>query len=251
MIRFAAAAIPGCAAMLLSLISNCLSGQNNAAILRFEVASVKPSKPGQGPHGTPLRISHGRVTLDDASLRQIIGHAYSVQRVRVLNSPSWSNSRGFDVVAKAEAPDATEDQIRRMLQTLLLERFKLAAHREKREMQAYALAVGKNGPKVREAATGESGTLDDKPGQLVFKKAPMSSLAALLANILDTPVEDMTGLKGLYDFTLPVGDRLVPGVNDPREILPYAVEQIGLKLELRKMPVEVVVVDHAEEPSPN
>jgi uncharacterized protein (TIGR03435 family) len=189
--------------------------------------------------------------LDDASLRQIVGHAYGVQRVRVLNCPSWSDSKGFDVIAKAEDPDATSDQIRRMLQTLLVDRFKLAAHLEKREMQAYALIVGKNGPKVRDAASGESGSLDDKPGQLVFRKAPMLSLAALLANILDTPVEDMTGLRGLYDFTLPVGDRVAPGVTDPREILPYAVENIGFKLELRKMPVEVVVIEHAEEPSPN
>lgn len=244
-------ATPARAMVLLSLISGTLSGQNDAGTLRFEVASVKPSEPGQGPHGAPLRISHGRVTLDDATLRQIIGHAYSLQRVRVLNCPGWSDSRGFDVIAKAENSDATEDQVRRMLQTLLLERFKLAAHREKREMEAYALAVGKNGPNVRDAAAGEKGTLEDRPGQLVFKKTPMSSLAALLANILDTPVEDITGLKGLYDFTLPVGDHVAPGINDPRERLPYAVESIGFKLELRKMPVDVVVIDHAEEPSPN
>ena len=249
--RFLTAAIPARSALLLSLVCVTISGQNNVAILRFDVASVKPSTPGRGPHGTPLQISHGRVTLDDASLRQMIGHAYGVQRVRVLNCPGWSESKGFDVVAKAADPNATTDQIRRMLQTLLLERFKLAAHLEKREMPAYSLAVGKNGPKVRDAASGENGSLDDKPGQLVFKKAPMSSLAALLANILDTPVEDRTGLTGLYDFTLPVGDRVAPGVTDPREILPYAVENIGLKLELRRMAVEVVVIEHAEEPSPN
>jgi uncharacterized protein (TIGR03435 family) len=239
------------AEMLLLLISGAISGQNNAAILRFEVASVRPSKPGQGPHGTPLVINHGRVTLDDASLRQIIGHAFSVQRVRVLNCPSWSDSKGFDVIAKAEDPDANEDQIRRMLQTLLLERFKLAAHREKREMQAYVLAVGKNRPKVRDAVADEKGSLDDKPRQLVLKNTPMSRLAALLAKILDTPVEDMTGLKGFYNFILPAGDGVAPGVNDPREILPAAVKNIGFELEFRKMPVEVVVVDHAEEPSPN
>jgi uncharacterized protein (TIGR03435 family) len=238
-------------AVLLLLTAGIILAQNNPATLRFEVASVRPAKPGQGPHGTPLVISHGRVTLDDASLRQIIGHAYGVQRVRVLNCPSWSDSEGFDVIAKAENSDATQDQIRQMLQTLLVERFKLAAHREKREMQMYALVVAKNGPKLRGAAPGEKGGLDDRPGRLVFQKTPISSLAALLANILNTPVEDMTGLKGLYDFTLPVGDGVAPGVSDPREILPNAVESLGLKLESRKMPTEVVVVDHAEEPSPN
>jgi uncharacterized protein (TIGR03435 family) len=238
------------AAMFLLLINGAIFAQS-AAVLRFEVASVKPVKVDTGPHGVPLVVNHGRVTLDDASLRQIIGHAYNVQRVRVLNCPSWSDSEGFDVVAKAENPNATLDQIRQMLQTLLIERFKLAAHREKGEMQMYALVVGKRGPKLREAAADEKGGLDDRPGQLVFQKTPISSLAALLANILNTPVEDMTGLKGLYDFTLPVGDRVAPGVNDPREILPDAVRNIGLKLESRKMPVEVIFVDHAERPSPN
>jgi uncharacterized protein (TIGR03435 family) len=238
-------------AVLLLLTAAIIFAQNKPGTLRFEVASVRPSKPGQGPHGVPLVVNHGRVTLDDASLRQIIGHAYNVQRVRVLNCPSWSDSEGFDVIAKAENPDATQDQIRQMLRALLLERFKLAAHREKREMQMYALVVAKNGRKLRESAPGERGGLDDRPGRLVFQKTPMSSLVALLANILDTPVEDMTGLKGLYDFTLPVGDAVAPGVKDPRELLPDAVENIGLKLESRKMPVEVVVVDHAEEPSPN
>jgi uncharacterized protein (TIGR03435 family) len=125
------------AAMFLLLISGAIFAQS--AALRFEVASVRPVEIETGPHGVPLVVNHGRVTLDDASLRQIIGHAYNVQRVRVLNCPSWCDSEGFDVIAKAEDPDATQDQIRQMLQTLLLERFKLAAHREKGEMQMYAL----------------------------------------------------------------------------------------------------------------
>jgi uncharacterized protein (TIGR03435 family) len=239
------------AAMFLLLINGTILAQNNANALRFEVASVRPVKIDTGPHGVPLVVKHGRVTLDDASLRQIIGHAYNVQRVRVLNCPSWCDSERFDVIARAEDPDATKDQIRQMLQTLLLERFKLAVHREKGEMQMYALVVGKHGPKLHEAAADEKGGMDDRPGQLVLRKTPISSLAALLANVLNRPVEDMTGLNGLYDFTLPVGERVAPGVNDPREILPDAVENIGLKLESRKQPVEVIFVDHAERPSPN
>ena len=240
------------AAMLLFLAATAVFGQTNAATLRFDVASVRPTNPGNPAHGTPMVISHGRVTLNDASLRQLIGHAYNVQRVRVLDCPSWCDSEGFDVIAKAPSPDATQDQIRQMLQTLLADRFKLAAHREKREMQTYALAVGKSGPKLHDATADDEGGLDDKPGLLVFKKTPISSLAALLANILDTPVEDMTRLKGLYDFTLEVAEGpAAGGAGDPRDILENAVENIGLKLEFRKQPVEVMVVDHAERPSPN
>jgi len=168
-------------AVFLLLVSGLVFGQNSGSTLRFEVASVKPVSPGRGPHGVPLVVNHGRVSLEDASLRQIIGHAYGVQRVRVLACPSWCDSEGFDVIAKAENPAASEDQIRRMLQTLLLERFKLAVHREKREMQMYALVVGKHGLKLSEAAADEKGGMEDKPGQLVFHKTPVSSLAAFLA----------------------------------------------------------------------
>jgi uncharacterized protein (TIGR03435 family) len=241
------------AAGFLLLTTSTIFGQTNVASLRFEVASVRPADDaGRGPHGVPLVVSHGRVILDDASLRQIIGHAYGVQRVRVLSCPSWCDSEGFDVIAKAENPGATENQIRQMLQTLLLERFKLVVHREKHEMQMYALVVGRHGPKLREAAADEQGGLDDRPGQLVFRKTPMSRFAALLANVLDAPVEDMTGLKGFYDFRLQVADGAAPlGTNDPLDILPNAVEYLGLELESRRRPVGVIVVDHAEKPSPN
>jgi len=233
------------------LATGAIFGQNHASVLRFEVASVKPVNPGKGPHGVPLAVNHGRVTLDSATLRQIIGHAYGVQRVRVVNCPSWCDSEQFDVIAKAENPEAGQDQIRRMLQTLLLDRFKLAVHPEKREMQMYALVVAKNGSKLREAASDENGGLNDRPGQLVFQKTPMSSLAALLANILNTPVEDMTGLKRLYDFKLQVGGGAAPGTSDSLDTLSSALENLGLELDSKKQPVDVIVVDHAERPSPN
>jgi len=156
------------------------------------------------------------------------------------------------VIAKAQNPQATEDQIRRMLQALLIERFTLAVHREKREMKMYALVLGKQGLKLREAPADEKGGLDDRPGQLVFQRTPVSSLAALLANILNTPVEDMTGLKRLYDFRLQLAGGPAPlGASDPLDTLPNALENLGLKLEARTQPVDVVVVDHAEKPSPN
>lgn len=240
------------AGMLLLLTTSAIFGQSSAGTLRFDVASVRPGNPDNPPHGTPLVINHGTVTLNDASLRQLIGHAYNVQRVRVVDCPSWCDSEGFDVAAKAENPDATQDQIRQMLQTLLAGRFGLATHREKRKMQMYTLALDKNGPKLHDATADEKGGLDDRPGHLVFKKTPMRSLAALLANILDTPVEDMTGLKGLYDFTLEAADGAAAGgAGDPRDVLRNAVENIGLKLESGKRPVEAVVVEHAERPSPN
>jgi uncharacterized protein (TIGR03435 family) len=97
------------AAMFVLLVNGAVFAQANATPLRFEVASVRAAGPGRGPHGVALVIDHGRVALNDASLRRIIGHAYNVQRVRVLNCPSWSDSEGCDVIAKAGNPAATQD----------------------------------------------------------------------------------------------------------------------------------------------
>src|SRR5258708_36847225 len=94
----------------------------------FEVASVRLVKRAVGPHAVGLRPSHGRITIEAATLRQMIGLAYRVQRVLVQGGPSWYDSEMYDVVAKAESADATVDQMRPMLQTLLADRFKLAVH---------------------------------------------------------------------------------------------------------------------------
>src|SRR5437868_1104682 len=112
----------------------------------FEVASVKPV--GR-PVEPLLNIAHGQLHLT-ASLRQIIGVAYSVQRFRVVGGPGWVNTELFDVVAKAEKPDVAQDQIRVMLQTLLADRFKLSIHRETKELDVYSLVVGRGGPKLQE-----------------------------------------------------------------------------------------------------
>src|ERR1700693_5231005 len=104
----------------------------------FEVTSVKPVKPLAGPHVVSLIINHGRLNIEAAELRQIVGQAYAVQRIRVLGGPVWADSDQFDIAAKAESADATRDEIRTMLQTLLAERFKLVVHRETKEMPAYS-----------------------------------------------------------------------------------------------------------------
>jgi uncharacterized protein (TIGR03435 family) len=84
----------------------------------FDVASVKPVNPPAGPHVVSLIINHGRLNIEAAELRQIVGQAYAIQRVRVLEGPGWADSDQFDIIAKAERTDATRDEIRSMLQTL-------------------------------------------------------------------------------------------------------------------------------------
>src|SRR5215469_2592421 len=152
-----------------------------AQVPSFEVASVKPVNPPAGPHVVSLIINHGRLNIEAAQLRQIVGLAYGIQRVRVLGGPGWADSEQFDIAAKAESADATRDEIRSMLQTLLAERFKLAVHRETKDLPAYSLVLAKSGSKLKAAAQdGKSGMANTVgPGggeQTVFEASPLRIL---------------------------------------------------------------------------
>ena len=233
------------------------------AKLEFEVATIKPLEVPKGGRSVSLILNHGTARLEAATLRQIIVQAYSVQRVRVIGGPAWYNTEQYDVLAKAENPDSTPDQVREMLKSLLADRFKLALHKETREMPIYSLAVDKGGPKFEKAAADEKPVVQPGPmGRLVFQAQGMLSLVNTLANMLDMPVDDRTGLTGRYDFTFErfptdlTGHRSADGAAppmrpDPRDYLPESVEKLGLKLQAKKGRAEVLVVDHAERMSPN
>src|SRR5215471_5490966 len=122
-----------------------------AQVSSFDVASVKPVNPPAGPHVVSLIINHGTLKIEAAELRQIIGLAYAIQRVRVLGGPAWADADQFDILAKAENADATRDEIRAMLQSLLAERFKLAVHRDTKQVASYSLVLAKGGSKLKEA----------------------------------------------------------------------------------------------------
>src|SRR5882724_9832691 len=114
-----------------------------AQVSSFEVASVRQVDPPAGPHVVSLIVNRERLKIEAAELRQIVGLAYAIQRVLVLGGPGWADSDQFDIIAKAESPDATRDEIRTMLQTLLAERFKLVVHREAKEVPVYSLILAK------------------------------------------------------------------------------------------------------------
>lgn len=214
----------------------------------FEVASVKPVIPPAGPHVVSLNVNHGKLNIEAAELRQIVGLAFAIQRVRVLGGPSWADSDQFDIVAKAESPDATRDEVRSMLQTLLAERFHMAVHRETKQLPAYTLLLAKGGSKLKQASPDSKSGMTDSSGpngeqRMVFVSTPVRVLVNLLANALGSPVVDRTGLDGLYDYTLEWPDA--------GSSLFTSVDQLGLKLEAKKEPVEVLVIDRAEHPSAN
>jgi uncharacterized protein (TIGR03435 family) len=219
-----------------------------AQVSSFEVASVKPVNPPAGPHVVSLIINHEKLNIEAAELRQIVGLAYGVQRIRVLGGPGWADSDQFDIVAKAESADATRDEIRSMLQTLLAERFKLVVHRETKQVPAFSLVLGKSGSTLKEAApdkkSGLANTVSPTGEQLtVFEASPLRILVNMLANTLGGPVVDKTGLDKLYDYTFqwPNAD----------SSLFASLDELGLKLEAKKEPVEILVMDRAEHPSAN
>jgi uncharacterized protein (TIGR03435 family) len=240
------------ACLIAFLASLSALAQQPPARPKFEVASVKPVEVPLGPHTVTLRITHGTALIEAATLRQIIVQAYLVQRVNVLGGPSWYDFDQYDVVAKAASSDAPPEQIRQMLQSLLADRFKLSMHRETHDLTRYILVFSKNGPKFQAARTDEStGFKLTQAGQLVFQRYGMANLVNTIANFINAPVDDQTGLTGLFDYQLDFTSEPGREPVDRIEIALQAVDRLGLKLEARKLLTDVLVVDHAERLSPN
>jgi len=254
--------------------------------LAFEVASVKENKSGS-PREPSMILPGGRFTATNNTLRSLILNAYGILIPSQLEGgPSWIDSARYDIDAKAGADvipqgahgRALWEKTRLMLRTLLADRFKLAVRRETKEMPVYQLVVAKNGPKLQKsdadcaasvtACHGFSGN----PARLSGSGVDMYDLALRLSLSSDRPVSDHTGIQGLYDIKLqwnPFVGRTPPADDTPRSpevearegarpdfaSLPTLFEaleqQVGLKLEARKGPVEIYVIAHVERPSEN
>jgi uncharacterized protein (TIGR03435 family) len=254
----------------------------------FEAASIKPVVDCSGDFLPGFTVDGYRAEC--ISLRYLIRAAYGVKDNELLGVQDWLNTQLYDLEAKMDSSvvDAlaklTPDQLKlarqQMLQALLAERFNLKIHRETKEEPVYFLSVGKNGPKLQDAKPGDTHTFPGPDGSAVrgqiqlgsgsggSRKAgahsvSMSLFGEYLSFVLARPVVDRTGLTGAYDFTLewmpdmaqtPIPDAAnadnLPGA--PGASIFMAIqEQLGLKLEAGKAPIEVVVIDHVERPSGN
>ena len=234
----------------------------------FDVATIKPNPSGgsrlQGifPKGRHLMIVNG-------SLQDMIVFAFSLQLKQVVGAPEWTANDRYDVDAVPDQPGTPSlEQMRNMLRKLLVERFKLTIHHEKREMSAYLLTVGKTGQKLTPSQI--KGTLPGfgaSPGTggltLHLVNETMGDFTSFLQMlVLDKPVVDQTGITGRFDnnitFTpdqtqfngqppkLPPAD-----VPDAPDLFTAIQQQLGLKLAAEKIAVDVIVIDHVEKPSPN
>ncbi len=214
----------------------------------FEVVSVRVGKTGGFQEDREdIRSSPGSLTMRHASLSSCIKWAYGLSDFQI-SGPAWLTSDRFDIVAKAAGP-AKEDQLRLMLQTLLNERFKLVLHRDKKEAQVYVLLVGKGGPRFHESKGDGASTMTPSRFGFAAQRTSTSQLAEYLAIPLRRPVLDLTGLTGRYDIALDLtiyaGRETQP--EDMASLVLTAVqEQLGLKLEARKGPVEILIIDHVE-----
>lgn len=241
-----------------SLLISTLPARPADAPPTFEVASIRVSQTrgggrGEGMHGfrqENIQFGPASVTLRNASLRSCMRAAYKVMDYQVTG-PDWIGQARYDIVAKSPGP-ASEDQLRLMLQNLLADRFKLAFHHQTKELPAWVLTVGKNGPKFKESATeGESNIEPDRQKmEVVIQRTPVSQLVEVLSNVLRAPVIDETGLKGKYDITVKL-EKYMPdsptGIVDMLSTIVTGVQQeLGLKMEQKKLPLDLLVVDRAE-----
>ena len=248
----------------------------------FEVASVKPNTSGDGRVlMTPQ--PGGRLNLVNVPLRLMIRYAYRVQDFQVVGGPDWISTARFDVVAKAEGGNPSQEELQLMLRSLLADRFKLVVRPDTREMPTYSLvparADGKTGAQLRKSdANCGPATAPSAPpapgqlpscgsmlgfGNLKARGSTMAALASTLSTFAGRIVVDRTGIMGGYDVELnwtpdqiprPVGDQPVQvnGVTvDPNgpSLFTALQEQLGLKLESTKGPVDVLVVERAEKPA--
>jgi uncharacterized protein (TIGR03435 family) len=228
---------------------------------RFEAASIRPT-----PDSVPFfghMPSNGKFSGSGIVVRLMLMFAYDVQESQIADAPSWVGTDRWTVDANSE-PGAhhTDDETRQMLQNLLQERFGLRMHRETREQSAYVLKIAKSGPKLKASETGAT-NIRINNNSIGLEHGEISRLTQLLSSALGKPVVNQTGLTGHYNLSLqwndaPVTDGGVIGLDahaaaDPnRESIFSAIQdQLGLQLVSQRAPVEMIVIDKIERPSPN
>lgn len=239
-------------ALLLLLTAGAAFGQ------KFDVASVKVSEAGpEGKFRRGIKTSPGSVTIQNMPLSAIVQWAYGVREYQV-EGPQWTEVQAYDIFAKAAGP-AQDPELQKMMQTLLRERFELAIRREVRELPIYSMTIAKGGHKLK-PPEGQG------PGNLVKgeklarrgQRVSMAELAGELSQPLRRPVIDRTGLAGTFNFTIDLtgyvpldangkpSPESIPEMDRDGIIIMAVQQQLGLKLEPGKSPVEMILIEKAD-----
>lgn len=234
----------------------------------FEVATIKPTKPDE--RGTYITVRGTDLVVVNFSLNDLIKFAYDVQEKQIVGGPDWMATDKWDIDAKPDTPGRPDQkQMQTMLRKMLADRFALKFHNDQREMGAYILTVGKDGPKMTKETSdpnGLPGLFFGPIGTLHVRNATMGDFTGLMQSaVLDRPVVDKTGLDGRWNFTLKwtpdesqfagMGIKVPPPPADATDVPPPLFtaiqEQLDLKLEAQKAQVPVLMIDHVDHPSPN
>jgi uncharacterized protein (TIGR03435 family) len=235
-----------------------------------EVATIKPNNT-DGSTMQVLTFRGRNLITVNSSLADLMMFAYSVQMKQIIGAPEWIEKDRYDINATPDVEGTpTADQVRIMIRKLLADRFQLKFHHDKRELSAFVLTVGKDGPKLKPSQPNGNlhgiGVQPAKTGAMMFaNNSPIPAFTSFLQSlVLDRPVVDQTGLTGRYDLTVTFtpDDSLFNGHSlgfpkpaddvEPAPGLFDAIQQqLGLKLTAEKTQVDVLAIDHVEKPSAN
>ncbi len=263
--------------LLISIVAAIPSASAQPSELSFEVATVKPNSAGDP--GQYYNIRSPSVKVTNRTLRGLILFAYRIQPFLLTGGPAWLDSDHWDIEAKA-TPSASQNDKLQMLQALLKDRFHLAIHREVKDLPVYNMTLAKGGLKIQPIKEGSClpvdltkssvaepgkvpmdycGTTGSGKGMIEASNGTMAEFAQQVCSAVERTVIDKTGVTGQFRIHLSfassgasapqIGDPS-PSVEDP-SIFTALQEQLGLRLDSSKGPVEVLVIDHAEKPSDN
>jgi uncharacterized protein (TIGR03435 family) len=220
---------------------------------QFDVASIRPSRAaragGEGSGREKITVTPDSVIIENAGLSFCIQSAYNVKLYQV-SGPSWLISERYDIMAKTERR-SSKDQLVQMLQALLADRFRLQLQRETRTLPVYQLVAKSGAMKLNVASldqTAHGMTIEN--GSFLFRGVTMADFAERLSDFssVDRPVVDRTGLDGSFDITL---ISAASAMRSDSDAIFAAVERTGLRLNPGKAPLQILVVSHADKPSPN
>jgi uncharacterized protein (TIGR03435 family) len=238
-----------------------------AAKMEFEAASIRLANPASRSGLVVNFIPSGGLRVVNATLRDLIETAYNIRAFQVEGGPSWTGAAKYDVTATSGPPpdsagvDKHDNEVRLRVEALLKDRFHLEVHPETRDVAVYSLVVAKNGVRTDglRATNNPIRGVNAGSGTMLGEAAPMTALALKLSYQVGRIVVNNTGLEGNYDFKLqwapdtasPAADGRSGDDSSGPSLFTALQEQLGLKLEPAKGPVETLVIDHVERPSEN
>jgi len=235
-----------CIGTLVVLASGVLCAQE-AAAPRFEVATLKVSAPPEGDliHINLGTFRNGRLTMGNVTLKDAIRYAYGLVSDDQIVGPDWNRSVRFDIAGVAP-PETTDEAARMMTRELLAERLHVVLRREQKILPHLALVPAKGGAKLRAAAHDAAPNPGPQvPGRIVHHRMPISLLAAFLSRFQRQIVVDQTGLSGFFDVQLEWAPEAALSASEKASLFDAVQEQLGLRLESRRGPLEVLVVVQA------